>query len=85
MTIAEQIHNSKTHKRGLDPACPICNACLPSRRTLAEIIRSLERCAFQNELDTADRFAPRNAAQAKAVASEQRRIIALLKRAQEGI
>lgn len=83
MTIAEQLHKSKTHKPGNDPACPVCNLCRPSSYKLLEIIRSLERSAAQNEMDANDRYDSRNAAQTKAVASEQRRVIAMLKKAAE--
>jgi hypothetical protein len=66
MTLNQQLHNSATHKAGIDPACPVCNKRIP------EIIKDLKRCALQNEKDGID------SVQAKAVAAEQRRMIRIL-------
>ena len=62
MTINEQLHQSKTHKIGLDPACPVCSR-------LAGIKADLRRCAAQNEADAKD------SKHAAAVAGEQRRML----------
>lgn len=66
MTINEQLHASRTHKRGIDPSCPACSP-------LVAIIAGLNRCAAQNEKDAGE------SPTARAVAEEQRRVIAILK------
>lgn len=70
MTLKEQLHNSAAHKPGVDAACPVCNP-------LILVIADLECCAEQNEQDANDADAI-DAAQARAVAGEQRRMIAIL-------
>jgi hypothetical protein len=76
MTLTNQLHNSATHKPGIDPVCPVCSP-------LIAIIRDLERCAMQNEADgrrgSTSRFCDTDAAEARAVAAEQRRMIEILK------
>ncbi len=73
MTIAQQLHASRTHKPGLDPSCPVCNPLIP-------IIRDLERCAKENEKDAESGrgFSCPTDGQARAVAAEQRRMIKIL-------
>lgn len=79
MTINEQLHASKLHRKGIDQSCPVCNP-------LIGVIKELERCAKQNEKDASigvrDYVSPPdfNALQARAVAAEQRRMIGILKR-----
>ena len=60
---AMQLHKSKFHREGFDPNCPKCI----SDEGLGGIIRHLESCAKQNEVD------------AHEVAGEQRRMIGVLK------
>lgn len=74
MTIAEQLHNSATHRKPTDPACPICN---PLLTKLAGMCKDLERCAKQNEED--DKYCW--SGQARAVAAEQRRMLRILRTA----
>ena len=71
MTIAERLHNSKTHKKGSDPNCPICR---PARPALKGIIARLRRCAAENQREPADNK------NAHAVAGEQWRMVEILKR-----
>ena len=69
MTIADQIHKSRTHREGFDPSCPKCvkDGGIPA------IIKHLKACAHQNELD----FAAGDEG-ALSTANEQRRMIGVL-------
>ena len=67
MTIAEQLHNSASHREGFDQSCP---ACL-KRDGIAGIIAHLNRCADQNERDGDPK--------ALAIAGEQRRMVGVLR------
>lgn len=53
MTLDQQLHESATHKPGIDKACPVCNP-------LIAVIKDLERCAKQNESDCEELTDDRN-------------------------
>ena len=78
MTIAEQLHGSRTHREDFDPNCPKCLR----GEGMDGIIRHLEYCATQNESDVkagAGWERPQGTHGAQAVAAEQRRMIGILK------
>ena len=73
MTIAQQLHRSKTHHAGFDPHCPYCL----KEDGIDGIIDHLTKCAVQNTRDSDSRT--RDGLNAIAVANEQRRMLAILK------
>lgn len=70
MTIAEQLHNSVTHKSRIDQNCPVCN---PTRTKLKGVIARLQSCARTNDAE------PASDIEAHAVAAEQWRMVRILK------
>lgn len=68
MKIADQLHKSRTHRDGFDRNCPKCLL----DHGIPGIIADLKECAGRNEGE------PKDDIHAHAVASEQRRMIAVL-------
>lgn len=75
MTILEQLHTSKLHREGFDPDCPQC----VKDEGIDGIIEHLTKCAKQNERDAKAEVNTTGGFEARVVASEQRRMLAILK------
>lgn len=80
MTIADQLHKSKSHREGFDPNCPRCL----SEDGITGIIGHLKACERRNRKDAGGPTGPyhvtlsKDGAQAEAVANEQKRMIGIL-------